>query len=158
MDFADNNTEAVKPHTKRLGREFAMQFLFSCEMQDELPGARMFDTFFESVCNEYKLRDNRLSRKGREYAIALYNEVVVHKEDIDKLISSHCENWDWDRVSAVERNIMRVAIAEMCYFPDVPEIVSIDEAVEIARDFSGEKGGNFINGVLNAIKNTIVKE
>ena len=42
--------------------------------------------------------------------------------------------------------------------PDVPEIVSIDEAVEIARDFSGEKGGNFINGVLNAVKNTIVKE
>lgn len=158
MDFIDKNSEVVKPHTKRLGREFAMQFLFSCEMQDELPGARMFDAFFESICNEYKLRDNRISRKGKEYATELYSQVVMHKDEIDELISSHCENWDWDRISAVERNIMRVAVAEMRYFPDVPEIVSIDEAVEIARDFSGEKGGNFINGMLNAIKNSITKE
>ena len=158
MDFKNDNNEVVKPHTKRLGREFAMQFLFSCEMQEELPGARQFDTFFESLCSEYKLSDNRLSRKGKEYATALYTQVVMHKDEIDELISSHCVNWDWNRVSAVERNIMRVAIAEMCYFPEVPEIVSIDEAVEIARDFSGEKGGNFINGVLNAIKNAIIKE
>ena len=158
MDFVDKNEDVVKPHTKRFGRELAMQFLFSCEMQDVTPGASQFDTFFESVSSEYKLRDNRLARKGKEYAVALYNEVAVHKDEIDGLISSHCENWDWDRVSAVERNIMRVAIAEMLFVPEVPEIVSIDEAVEIARDFSGEKGGNFINGVLNAVKNTIVKE
>ena len=158
MDFSENNNDVVKPHTKRLGRELAMQFLFGCEMQEELPGARMFDTFFESVCSEYKLRDNRLSRKAKEYATALYNEWVLHKDDVDKLISSHCENWDLNRVSAVECNIMRVAVTEMCYFKDVPEIVCIDEAVEIARDFSGEKGGNFINGVLNAIKNTLCKE
>lgn len=158
MDFEENNMASSKPHTKRLGREFAMQFLFSCEMQEELPGARMFDTFFESVCSEYKLRDNRLSRKAREYAIQLYNEWALHKDDVDALLAKHCENWELNRISAVECNIMRVAVTEMCYFPDVPEIVSIDEAVEIARDFSGEKGGNFINGVLNAIKNTICKE
>ena len=158
MDFSVNKEDVVKPHTKRLGREFAMQFLFSCEMQGTLPGATLFDNFFESVCSEYKLRDNRLARKGKEYAKALYTEVALHKDEIDAMISDHCENWDWDRVSAVERNIMRVAIAEMLYMPDVPEIVSIDEAVEIARDFSGEKGGNFINGVLNAVKNTIIKE
>ena len=158
MDFDNNNEELVKPHTKRLGRELAMQFLYSCEMQDVVPGATRFDTFFESVCSEYKLKDNRLARKGKEYATSLYNEVTLHSDEIDELISSHCENWDWNRVSGVERNIMRVAIAEMRYFDDVPEIVSIDEAVEIARDFSGDKGGNFINGVLNAIKNTLIGE
>ena len=83
--------------------------------------------------------------------------VFLHKDEVDKLLAEHCENWDLNRVSAVECNIMRVAVTEMCYFPDVPEIVSIDEAVCIARDFSGGKGGNFINGVLNAIKNTIIK-
>ena len=158
MDFDNNSEELVKPHTKRLGRELAMQFLYSCEMQEVLPGATRFDSFFESVCSEDKLKDNRLSRKGKEYATALYNEVALHSDEIDGLIAKHCENWDWNRVSGVERNIMRVAIAEMCYFDDVPEIVSIDEAVEIARDFSGEKGGNFINGVLNAIKNTLIGE
>ena len=53
----------------------------------------------------------------------------------------------------VDRNIMRVAVAEMRSFSDVPLVVSIDEGVEIARDFSGCEAGNFINGVLNAIKN-----
>ena len=158
MEFSEENNQGVKPHTKRLGRELAMQFLFSCEKKGTTPGAREFDEFFEAVCSEYKLRDNRLSRKAKEYATILYNECTLHKDEVDALLASHCENWDLNRVSSVESNIMRVAITEMCYFDDVPEIVSIDEAVEIARDFSGEKGGNFINGVLNAIKNSICKE
>ena len=68
-----------------------------------------------------------------------------------------CVNWDWMRLSAVDRNIMRVAVAEMLDFDEVPLVVSIDEAVEIARDFSGIEGGNFINGVLNSVKNKLAE-
>ena len=81
--------------------------------------------------------------------------VALNQEKIDAILSPLCVNWDWMRLSAVDRNIMRVAVAEMLYDEDVPPVVSIDEAVEIARDYSGETSGNFLNGVLNGIKNTL---
>ena len=58
-------------------------------------------------------------------------------------------------MALVDRNVMRVATYEMLFVPDVPPIVSINEAVEIARDYSGQKSGNFINGVLNGIKDSL---
>ena len=61
------------------------------------------------------------------------------------------------RRRAVDRNIMKVAVAEMLYCPDIPHVVSIDEAIEIAKDFSDEKSGLFMNGILNGIKNEIEK-
>ena len=82
----------------------------------------------------------------------LYEAVACEQEKIDTLIADHCRNWEIDRLSGVDRNIMRVAVAEMLSFPEVPAVVSIDEAVGIARDFSGVEAGNFINGVLNSIK------
>lgn len=140
------------PHSKRLGRELAMEFLFSCELKQELPGAAAFELFMGSVQEEFTLLDNRITRRAREYAVKLYETVTLEKEYIDAIISKYCRNWDMDRLSPVDRNIMRIAVAEMYKFKDVPPIVSIDEAVEIARDFSGVEAGNFINGVLNSIK------
>lgn len=151
----NKNPEAVRRHTKRLGRELAMQFLFSCESRNETPGAAAFDTFFESVCNEIKLFDSRLARKGREFATTLYIAVTLRQEEIDAILKPHCRNWDWERLAGVERNILRVATAEMLEFPELPVLVAINEAVEIARDFSGEEGGNFVNGVLNSMKDEI---
>ncbi|MCI5779752.1 MAG: transcription antitermination factor NusB [Lentisphaeria bacterium] len=150
-DAADH--EAPAPHSKRLGRELAMEFLFSCELKREVPGAAAFDVFMESVKDEFKLADNRLTRRAREYAVKLYEAVALDQRRIDGIIVKYCHNWDMDRISPVDRNIMRVAVAEMLAFPEVPHVVSIDEAVEIARDFSGAEAGNFINGVLNSIKN-----
>ena len=73
MSESTRNPEAVRRHTKRLGRELAMQFLFSCEMRGETPGAAAFDLFFESVRDEVNLPDGRLARKGCEYAATLYS-------------------------------------------------------------------------------------
>ena len=147
--------EMAPTHSKRLGRELAMEFLFACESKKELPGAAGFDLFLESVKEEFALDDNRTTRRGRDYAVRLYETVGCEQEKIDSVISQHCRNWDFNRLSGVDRNIMRIAVAEMIAFPEVPAVVSIDEAVGIARDFSGEKGGNFINGVLNAVKNKL---
>ena len=144
-----------KPHAKRLGRELAMQYLFRCDMRDEIPSAATFEPFFEQVREEHGLRENRLARKGREYAEQLYQTVALHRETVDEAIARRAEHWDWNRLSLVDRNIMRIAVAEMLYFEDVPPVVSIDEAVEIARDYSGEEAGNFINGVLNGVKDTL---
>ena len=138
FDDEVNDQAGFKPHAKRLGRELAMQYLFRCDMRDELPSAATFGQFFEEVREQHALQENRLARKGREYAQQLYNNVAVHKEEIDATIQARSENWEWDRLSVVDRNIMRIAVAEMLYEEEVPPVVSIDEAVEIARDSSGE--------------------
>ncbi len=155
FDDEVNDKPDYKPHCKRLGRELAMQYLFRCDMRNELPSDTTFDQFFDEVQEQHALRQNRLARKGREYALHLCNSVKVHYPELDKVIQDKTENWAWQRLSRVDRNIMRIAVAEMLYENDVPPIVSIDEAVEIARDYSGEVAGNFINGVLNGIKNTL---
>ena len=146
--------EMAPMHSKRLGRELAMEFLFACESKKEIPGAAEFDVFIESVKEEFALEDNRNIRRAKDYAVRLYEAVACEQEKIDTLIADHCRNWEIDRLSGVDRNIMRVAVAEMLSFPEVPAVVSIDEAVGIARDFSGVEAGNFINGVLNSIKDS----
>lgn len=150
----NQNDELPPAHSKRLGRELAMEFLFACESKKELPGAAEFDVFLESVKEEFDLQDTRNTRRAREYAVRIYETVACEQEKIDGIIASNCRNWDIDRLSGVDRNIMRVAVAEMIAFPDVPAVVSIDEAVCIARDFSGVEAGNFINGVLNSVKDS----
>ena len=138
-------------HAKRLGRELAMQFLFQCDLREELPEMESWERFFEQMKELYGLHDNRFARKSREYAESLFTQIVPHLEEVDKVIAEHSANWDFERLSKVDRNIMRVAVAEMICFDDIPDVVSINEAVEIGRDFSGSASGSFINGVLNRI-------
>ena len=99
FDDEVNDQAGFKPHAKRLGRELAMQYLFRCDMRDELPSAATFGQFFEEV--------------REQHALQLYNNVAVHKEEIDATIQARSENWEWDRLSVVDRNIMRIAVAEM---------------------------------------------
>ena len=158
MARAADRSEAVRPHTKRMGREVAMQYLYSCEARDELPGAATFDAFFEMLSAEYKLRDDRLVRKTREYATMLYQQAALHQDEIDAILRPKCEeSWGWERIDAVDRNVLRVCLAEMLYDSGTPMLVCLDEAVEIARDFSGSEGGGFVNGVLNSVKGDLVR-
>jgi len=148
--------EAPRPNSKRFAREAVMQYLFSCEAKQEEPSAASFGDCFALICDELALKDNHFTRRAQEFATELYTQVAIHREEIDKLLMPLCEKgWGWDRISIVDRNIMRVCAAEMLYFPAVPDIVSIDEAVEIGGDFSGSTGGSFINGVLNSLKNKL---
>ncbi len=143
-------------HSKRLGRELAMQYLFRCDLFHELPDMEQWEKFYDDELKElHHLRDNRYARKAKEYAVSLISQVGCELENIDKAIRERAENWEIERISAVDRNILRVAVCEMLYFDDVPPVVSIDEAVEIAIDYSGEDSGRFINGVLNSIKDTL---
>ena len=158
MANLSDRSEAVRPHTKRMGREVAMQYLYACESKGELPSAATFDAFFETLNGEYQLRDERLIRKAREFATELYELEALHQEEIDAMLRPRCEeSWGWDRIDAVDRNVLRVALTEILYCGGAPLMVCIDEAVEIARDFSGAEGGRFVNGVLNALKDDLAK-
>ena len=156
MTTPHNPEEAPRPNSKRFGREAVMQYLFSCELKGEIPTAATFASCYDLICDEDQLEDNRFTRKAREFAIELYTQVELLKEKIDALLIPCCnEGWGWDRVSSVDRNIMRVAVAEILAFDNIPDVVSINEAVEIGRDFSGSASGSFINGVLNRIMNEL---
>jgi len=78
--------------------------------------------------------------------------------EIDKLIETHAENWRMDRMAAVDRNILRAAVAELLGFPKTPRAVIINEAIEIARKFSAPESAQFINGVLDSVGKEIEAE
>ena len=152
--ISDNDSGRMPGHTKRIGRELAMLYLFSGELnKDHLTVER--SEFYAEAANLLKWRENRQLRKGREYADELLDLYVLHGPDVDERIKRQSRNWEWDRISLVDKNIMRIAVSEMLYMGEVPPVVSINEAVEIAMDYSGEHSGNFINGVLNAVKDQL---
>lgn len=156
----ENSHEKDKPrtfsHFKRLGRELAMQYLFQGDLNIEVADSQEFYRLFWQQASESGVfPDNRVFRKGRVYAEKIIEGVKAKQQVIDELLVKYSEKWDIDRMAVVDRNIMRVAIFEMLCCPDIPPVVSINEALEIAKSFSAEKSSTFINGILNGIKDEI---
>ena len=145
-------------HFKRLGRELAMQYLFECDLRDSVTEPNTMEDFWVQAEESGEFPDGRVFRRARAYAELLIGHVQANDDIITDYLGRFSEKWDVERMSAVDRNIMKVAVAEMLYCTDIPHLVSIDEAIEISKDFSDEKSGIFINGILNGIKNEIEKK
>lgn len=138
-------------HFKRMGRELAMQFLFQSDVAGDNNDSNL-ELFWEQAESSGEFPQNRIFRKAREYAEKIIRGVQENIATIDAEIEKHSEKWNLQRMAVVDRNVMRIAVYEMHFCLDVPPVVSIDEAVEIAKDFSSEKSSLFINGILNGIK------
>jgi len=93
-----------------------------------------------------------------QFAIKLFLTVVNHKDELDEIIKRHIENWDFERIALVDRMLLRMAVAELLYFEDIPPKVSINEAIEIAKKYSTSDSNRFINGVLDSIFNELVQQ
>ncbi len=89
------------------------------------------------------------------FARDLFQNVVTNVDRLDQLVREHAENWRLERIAAVDRNILRVALCELLYHPETPPNAAINEALEIARRFSGEDSVKFVNGVLDAIRKSL---
>jgi transcription antitermination protein NusB len=129
---------------RREGREVALQLLFHWDLnvQQSLDGAEL-ELFWEF----------RPSIQGvRTFATNLLNGVIARQATIDEKITKYTANYELRRISAVDRNILRMAIYEMLYAEDVPPIVAINEAIDIAKKFGTEESGKFVNGVLDRVK------
>ncbi len=87
---------------------------------------------------------------SRPFTVELVEGVEAHRTEIDEVISEYSQGWDLNRIAPLERNILRVAIYEMNFRDDVPAEVAIDEAVEIAKKYSGTDAPGFVNGILGA--------
>lgn len=93
----------------------------------------------------------------RVFADALVKGVLQHRDQLDELIRKHAKNWDLHRMAVVDRNILRLAIHEMLHREDIPPVVSINEAVDIAKKFSTQESGKFVNGILDKIKGEVLR-
>jgi transcription antitermination factor NusB len=86
-----------------------------------------------------------------QYAQRLVRGTVDHREEIDEMIRGQADNWRLERMPAVDRNILRLAIYEMLYERDTPKLVVVDEAIELAKKFGSEQSGRFVNGLLDGL-------
>lgn len=119
-----------------------MQFLFQRDANDaEIP--ELVDAFFEL----------RPAKQGvRDFCMKLVNGVAEHREEIDERIRQRAANYELHRLAAVDRNILRMAIYEMLHTDDVPPVVIINEAIEIAKRYGSDESGRFVNGILDRIR------
>ena len=101
----------------------------------------------ESLDDFWRLRP--ATQKTRDFANALIHGVITQQPAIDERIKNFTANYELHRIAAVDRNILRVAIYEMIFTEDVPPVVSINEAIEIAKRFGTEDSGRFVNGILD---------
>ena len=129
---------------RREGREAAVQLLFHWDMNVRQP-------LEEADLNGFwQLRT--ANQATREFATRVAAGVIAEQVAIDEKISRYTANYELKRISAVDRNILRVAIYEMLFCNDVPPIVAINEAIDIANKFGTEESGKFVNGVLDRVK------
>lgn len=93
----------------------------------------------------------------RLFADPLIRGVLEHRAEIDDVVQRHVRNWSMDRMAAVDRNVLRLAVHEMLHRDDIPPVVSINEAVDIAKKFSTHDSGKFVNGILDKIKGELMR-
>jgi N utilization substance protein B len=126
-------------------REHALQILFQWDMRKQ-PVDESIAAFYGSLYSE----ENAARPERDEFLEQLVRGTVEKSGEIDALISGHAEHWRIERMPAVDRNILRLAIYELRN-TDTPPAVTIDEALELARRFSTEESVLFVNGVLDAV-------
>lgn len=127
---------------RRDAREAAVQYLYQREIQGDETDA--------SLEEFYRLRG--LSPSARKFCETLLKGWMQHRVAIDATIREHARNYEFNRLSAVDRNVLRIACQELLFCEDIPPAVAINEAIEIAKKFSTEESGRFVNGVLDNIR------
>lgn len=136
-------------HERSLSRRTAVQALFAWEMRTSTESGAKANLTPRSMMESGELE--LIEGPIDDYALALIDGVVEHKQEIDDLLEGMSKNWSLERMSLVDLNVIRVATFELKYRDDVPTSVSIDEAVELAKGFGGEDSHKFVNGILGAI-------
>ena len=132
---------------RRKSREITLQFLFAHDFQERSCKPDVLQAELDEFCDCFDA-----GRKALPYARQLIVGICEHLEEIDSLITSHSHNWRVERMSLVDRNILRIAAFEMQHVEDAPATVAINEALEIAKRYAEPDSVGFINGILDAMQ------
>ena len=157
---------------RREARERAVQFLFQYDMNPPEDLDRALEMFWETQRAAAIAEEKGAANWGEpgelppptvdEAAVRLFADPLIrgaleHRDEADGVIKKHAKNWDLHRIAAVDRNVMRLAIFEMLHREDIPPVVSINEAVDIAKRFSTQDSGKFVNGILDKVKGELMR-
>ena len=152
-----NGKVKINPKDKRLARIIAVQAIYAYEMYPE-NSDDILSIILDNDDSEWSPLDSIPSKEAIAYGKKLYKMVVKIKEELDGLIKEKSKNWSINRITLLDRLILRMSLAEMIYEEDVPPKVSISEGVEIAKYFSTDESGSFVNGILDSVYNDIIKD
>jgi N utilization substance protein B len=125
---------------RREGRQLVVQFLYQHEHAPAFSLEEELDAFWRIV---------ECSPEARAFATPLIRAILPRLPELDALINRCAQNWKTDRIAPVDKNILRLALYEMHYVPEVPPVVAINEAIEIAKTMSTQESGKFVNGILD---------
>ena len=157
---------------RREARERAVQFLFQHDLNPPEKLDEALEQFWNSQQTAAIAEDKGDATWGqkfilpaptaeeaevRTFADPLIRGALEHRNESDTCISKHAKNWELHRIAAVDRNILRLAIYEMLHREDIPPVVSINEAVDIAKKFSTQDSGKFVNGILDKVKSGLMR-
>ena len=152
---------------RREARERAVQFLFQHDLNPSDNLNDSLERFWEAHGLAARYNDEARATWGEQPAVnppdtteaslRLFSEKLIrgvldHRDEIDVIIRRHTQNWELHRIAAVDRNILRLAIHEILHREDIPPVVSINEAIELAKQLSTEQSGRFVNGILDKVK------
>ena len=126
--------------SRHLSRERALQILFQYDIHG-IPGV-----WLDEFWNEYKVDED-----VKTFAEQLVAGVLQHKKDLDALIGKYATNWKVSRMQIVDRNILRLGAYELLWLDDMPAKVTVNEAIELAKDFGDEEAAKFVNGILDKV-------
>ena len=143
--------------TRRKGREIALQVLYQIEMS-KIPAKEalaQYKKHFIEASSDEEEESSFDDVKDLEEAFNFSSDLVLgiekNKNFIDEKIKEYTRNWSFDRLNSTDKNILRIAIFEMFFRPDIPEVVSINEAVELAKLYGTDDSPAFVNGILDSI-------
>ncbi len=148
----EDKTDNSKMSSRRENRAAAMQYLYMSQANAGAsplgvsPSAGELDGFFE-------MKDN--PRAYYAFAEELISGAMAHMPEIDALIQKYAKNWSMDRIARVDLAILRLAVFELLYRGDIPPVVSINEAIDLAKTYSSGESRRFINGILDSVKSTL---
>ena len=126
---------------RRIIREKVVQALYAYEISGD-PVEHVVDTILPAL---------KSNAPAHEFARRLIIQTIAHTPEIDKVIRAKVTNWDFKRIAVLDRLILRMAICELLHFREIPPKVSMNEAIELAKLFSTQRSGQFVNGVLDAV-------
>ena len=130
---------------RKEARQWALQMLYQLDI-NPTEKEELFDGFFA---------DKKYANRDRGFAEKTVNGVLQNVGELDKKVEEFTPKWDMKRLGGVDRNVLRIAAYEMIFCDDIPPVVSINEAVQNAKDYSGMESGKFVNGVLDELRKTL---
>lgn len=138
--------------SRRLAREYAVKFLYSADLNKDENTDELLKVFFDSEAGfEEEVPNDNMRKSDIKFTEELIKGTLEKLDDIDRMIRENTVGWSMERIAKVDLAVLRLALYEILYRDDIPDSVAVNEAIELAKKYSTDESGGFINGILGKI-------